>query len=202
MRWENLFDDLEGQWETARLQEDMEQRAEEERMRIARTVVRERMRALLADDAVCPLRISLADGTWIDLRAKVLGRDWVSGDLVVPGEPDTGREQRACILPLASVSALSLDRDQIRASLAPPSELPPERGIVDRIGLPFLLRDLCRRRARVELRLRDTTVAGTLDRVARDHVDIAVHEAGMPRRESAVSGYRLVPLAGIVLVRV
>ncbi|MFT7710280.1 hypothetical protein ACMT9Y_04910 [Clavibacter tessellarius] len=202
MRWDALFDDLEGQWETAQLAEERDQRAEEERVRVARTVLRDRLRALTAATAPRPLRVSLSDGTWIDLRAKVLGRDWVSGDLVVPGEPDAGREQRACILPLASIDALALDREQVRDSLAPTSALPPERGIVDRIGLPFVLRDLCRRRARVELRLRETVVGGTLDRVARDHVDVAVHEPGTPRRESEVRGYRLVPLTGIVLVRV
>ncbi|RIJ52499.1 hypothetical protein DZG00_04685 [Clavibacter lycopersici] len=202
MRWENLFDDLEGQWETARLAEERDQRAEEERVRVARTVMRDRLRALTASGQARALRLSLSDGTWIDLRAKVLGRDWMSGDLVVPGEEEASREERACILPLASIHAIALDREQVRSSLAPVSELPPERGIVDRIGLPFVLRDLCRRRARVELRLQDTVVGGTLDRVARDHVDVAVHEAGLPRRESAVSGYRLVPLAGIVLVRV
>jgi hypothetical protein len=202
MRWENLFDDLEGQWETARLAEERDQRAEEERVRVARTVLRDRLRALTSSDRARPLRLSLSDGTWIDLRAKVLGRDWVSGELTVPGDARPAHEERACILPLASVHALALDREQVRSSLAPVSELPPERGIVDRIGLPFVLRDLCRRRARVELRLRDTVVGGTLDRVARDHVDVAVHETGTPRRESAVSGYRLVPLAAIVLVRV
>jgi hypothetical protein len=202
LRWENLFDDLEGQWETARLAEERDQRAEEERVRVARTVLRDRLRALTASDPPRPLRLSLSDGTRIDLRAKVLGRDWLSGDLVVPGEARTAREEHACILPLASVHALALDRDQVRSSLAPVSELAPERGIVDRIGLPFVLRDLCRRRARVELRLHGTVVGGTLDRVARDHVDVAVHESGTPRRESAVTGYRVVPLAGIVLVRV
>jgi hypothetical protein len=202
VRWDNLFDDLEGQWETARLAEERDQRDEEERIRVARMVVRDRLRALTASDQARPLRVSLADGTWIDLRAKVLGRDWVSGDLVLPGGTDAGQAQSACILPLASIHALALDREQVRGSLAPQSALPPERGIVDRIGLPFVLRDLCRRRARVDLRLHGTTVAGTLDRVARDHVDVAVHEAGTPRRESEVSGYRLVPLVGIVLVRV
>ncbi|KDP90734.1 MULTISPECIES: hypothetical protein [Clavibacter] len=201
MRWENLFDDLEGQWETARLAEERDQRAEEERTRVARTVLRDRLRALTSADQARPLRLSLSDGTWIDLRAKVLGRDWMSGELTVPGDAPS-REERACILPLASIHVLALDREQVRASLAPVSELPPERGIVDRIGLSFVLRDLCRRRARVELRLRDAVVGGTLDRVARDHVDVAVHEVGTPRRESLVSGYRLVPLAGIVLVRV
>ncbi|WP_370551615.1 hypothetical protein [Clavibacter sp. VKM Ac-2873] len=170
-------------------------------MRVARTVMRDRLRALASSGHARPLRLSLSDGTWIDLRAKVLGRDWLSGELAVPGDPSP-QEERACILPLASIHTLALDREQVRASLAPVAELPPERGIVDRIGLSFVLRDLCRRRARVELRLRDTVVGGTLDRVARDHVDVAVHEAGAPRRESAVSGYRLVPLAAIVLVRV
>lgn len=202
MRWENLFDDLEGQWETARLAEDRDQRAEEERVRVARTVLRDRLRALTAPERAGPLRMSLSDGTWIDLRGKVLGRDWLSGDLVVPGEASASREERACIVPIPAIRALALDREQVRTSLQPVAELPPERGIVDRIGLPFVLRDLCRRRARVELRLPDAVVGGTLDRVARDHVDVAVHEAGTPRRESAVTGYRLVPLDGIVLIRI
>jgi len=44
-------------------------------------------------------------------------------------------------------------------------------------------------------------VHGTIDRVGRDHVDVAVHERGEVRRETAVSEYRLVPLMSLVLVK-
>ena len=65
-----------------------------------------------------------------------------------------------------------------------------------------MLRDLCRRRTSVELDLLDESLAGTIDRVGRDHLDLAVHEPGSARRESAVSQYRLVPFAQLSLVRV
>jgi len=43
-------------------------------------------------------------------------------------------------------------------------------------------------------------VHGTLDRVARDHLDLALHEPGTVRRDRAVRGIRIVPLERIVLV--
>ena len=46
----------------------------------------------------------------------------------------------------------------------------------------------------------DGIVHGTIDRVARDHVDLALHEPGSPRREREVQGYRIVPLDRVLLV--
>jgi hypothetical protein len=70
-----------------------------------------------------------------------------------------------------------------------------------RLGLPFVLRDLCRRRRPVELLLDGGALHGTVDRVGRDHFDVAVHERGAPRRESAVTEYRIVRLDQVLLVR-
>ena len=70
-----------------------------------------------------------------------------------------------------------------------------------RLGLPFVLRDLCRRRRQVEVTTADGILVGTIDRVGRDHVDLAVHESGTPRRESAVRDVLMLPIARIVLVR-
>jgi hypothetical protein len=64
-----------------------------------------------------------------------------------------------------------------------------------------VLRDLCRHRQPVELRLRDGRMHGTIDRVGRDHLDLAAHEPGAARREESVASYRIVRLAQIVLVR-
>jgi hypothetical protein len=44
-------------------------------------------------------------------------------------------------------------------------------------------------------------VHGTIDRVGRDHLDLAVHEAGQSRRQSAVQQYRVIPLDQLLLVR-
>ncbi|MET1017293.1 MAG: hypothetical protein ABWX76_10775, partial [Leifsonia flava] len=75
--------------------------------------------------------------------------------------------------------------------------------LTDRIGVSFVLRDLCRRRVYVQLHCRSTSPAihgGTLDRVAGDHVDLAVHEPGAPRRERNVSHQRLVPIREIAVI--
>ena len=72
--------------------------------------------------------------------------------------------------------------------------------LAERIGISFVLRDLCRRRTPVHLATDDGRVHGTIDRVARDHLDLALHEPGTPRRDREVRGIRIVPLERIVLV--
>jgi len=44
-------------------------------------------------------------------------------------------------------------------------------------------------------------VHGTIDRVGRDHFDLATHESGRPRRQSAVVDYRTIPLQQVLLLR-
>ena len=44
-------------------------------------------------------------------------------------------------------------------------------------------------------------VHGTIDRVGRDHLDLAVHEPGSVRRAKEVREVRIMPLGHIVLVR-
>ncbi|WP_166789680.1 hypothetical protein [Cryobacterium fucosi] len=88
---------------------------------------------------------------------------------------------------------------EVPASLA----AEPDRSarLVDRIGLSFVLRDLCRRRSSLEVHTRTGLLTGTIDRVGRDHIDLAVHAAGTLRRTQEVHQYRIVPLAEIQLVR-
>ena len=66
--------------------------------------------------------------------------------------------------------------------------------------LTIALRDLSRRRASVELRC-PAPLHGTIDRVARDHLDLAIHEAGTTRHPRHVVGVELVPFAAIDWVR-
>jgi hypothetical protein len=44
-------------------------------------------------------------------------------------------------------------------------------------------------------------LTGTLDRVGADHVELAEHPAGMPRRSEAVQGVTAVAIAAIAVVR-
>jgi hypothetical protein len=196
MRWDNLFDDLEGQLEQELGAEETDLRAEEERMRLGRLAVRDRLLALTVG-ADCPaVRVSLTDGSTLDLRTRTFGRDWISGDIV-----DQSARSAQFILPLDAIASLLLTRTQVRDSLADAARPESERGLSRRLGLAFVLRDLCRRRQSVELVLGDGMITGTIDRVGRDHLDLAVHEAGTVRRESLVSHYRVVPFSRVLMVR-
>jgi hypothetical protein len=44
-------------------------------------------------------------------------------------------------------------------------------------------------------------LAGTIDRAAADHLDIALHEPGIPRRAGVVTGHRIVPFAAVAWIR-
>jgi hypothetical protein len=73
--------------------------------------------------------------------------------------------------------------------------------VEQRLGLGYVLRGIARDRSPVTLVLRDAaTLAGTIDRVGADFVDLAEHPVGEPRRFREVRSTVLVPLAGIAAV--
>lgn len=199
MRWDNLFDDLEGQLEHELSAEEVDVRAEEERLRLGRLTIRDR---ILAVDEAQPkgspysIRVFLSDGSAIAVRPVTVGRDWFSADVV-----DDSTKSSQCIIPIAAIASLALSREQLAASLADDSGDARHASLPARLSLGFVLRDLCRRRSAVELRTAAGTLRGTIDRVGRDHLDLAVHEVGEARRDAAVSHVRMVPLAQVVLVR-
>lgn len=199
MRWDDLFDDLEGQLEHELSVDEVDLRAEEERLRLGRLALGDRIIAIRGSEpkhSPWSIRLRLMSGRYIDVRPDTIGRDWFSADLV-----GDGVRRGQCIVPLGAISGILLTRSQVAQSLTGPDPEQRERGLSARLTLGFVLRDLCRRRTSVELDLLDETLAGTIDRVGRDHLDLAVHEPGSARRESAVSQYRLVPFAQLSLVR-
>jgi hypothetical protein len=198
MRWDNLFDDLESQLEQEHNADEIDVRAEEERLRLGRMAMRDRLVALRETGVPGGggVRMLLTCGTAIAVRPVTFGRDWISGDLV---EESARRSQ--CIVPIASIAALLLDRLQVADSIQDEEQADEANGLSRRLGLGFVLRDLCRRRASVGLQLADGLVHGTIDRVGRDHLDLAAHEPGSQRRESQVTQYRVVPFSQLQLVR-
>lgn len=196
MRWDLLFDDLESQLDQEQRDEERALALEEERLRLGRLVLRDRLAAMARsaeDDPTATVRVELRGGRALELRPRSFGRDWMSAT-----RHGTGRVRGQCIVPLASIAAILPTRQQLERSLQPVAEPPSQ--LVERIGLGFVLRDLCRRRTAMHLTTEDGRVHGTLDRVARDHVDLAIHEPGVPRRERDVTGYRIVPLERMLLV--
>ncbi len=189
MRWERLFEDLQDQfaseWETERAALD----TEAERLRLARLPLRARLTALarpIAPEVV----VELVGGISVRGTISAVGEDWVGFE----GE-QIGVVRTAAVLSIAMAQA-----DVLRSAR---EEAPLSATLAERMGFGFVLRDLARRRAGVIVHRTDgTSVGGTIDRAAADHLDLAVHDADVPRRASAVTGLRLVPYAAVAWVRV
>jgi hypothetical protein len=188
MEWDRLFEDLEDQiasgWEAERAALD----AENERLRIARLDLRTRLTVLAAEG--CVATAVLADATAVRGRLRAVGADWTA---VQPYE-----SAGLSLLPEHAVELWSLDHGALLASGAAAEPLSPLR---ERMTFGFVLRDLARRRRGVTLRTRSgALLAGTIDRAGADHLDLALHDAGAPRRAQAVTGFRVVPFASILAV--
>jgi hypothetical protein len=197
MRWDDLFDDLESQLEQELGAEDDDLLAEEERLRLGRLTLRDRLLAMTrpAGTGVEELRLALRDGNMVSVAVGSIGRDWLLGELAGP-------RRGSCLLPLGAITGVFPAAHQLQRGIEVDSASDAPVAISARLGVSFVLRDLCRRRASLEV----TTAAGdslhgTIDRVGRDHLDLAEHEAGVPRRTSAVTRIRILPLEQLVLVR-
>ena len=195
MRWENLFDDLESQLEQELRAEEVDLAAEEERLRIGRLSVRDRLLGLCAVTGDEPIALALRDGSLVNVRPSTLGRDWLSGELR-EGE----RQQDQVVVPFSALAAIHLATARLPASLG---RVQPGRGpgISERIGVTFVLRDLARRRSPLVISTMQGDVTGTIDRVGRDHLDLAMHERDLPRRDRNVTGTRIILLDQVLLIR-
>lgn len=193
MRWDHLFDDLESQLEHELGAEEIDLLAEEERLRLGRLTLRDRIRAITPST----VRLTLTDGTRLLLALGATGRDWIAGEEI--RETGTGP---SCVVPIASIAAVFPDPAQSTASLAPDAGAASAVGsLAARLGLAFVLRDLCRRRAPLHITTPREQLHGTIDRVGRDHVDLAEHDRGVARRDRDVRALRMLPLDHIVMVR-
>jgi hypothetical protein len=201
VRWDRFFDDLEGQlaaeWEAERAALE----SEAERLRLARIDLRTRVAALAAN-AEGPVGIRLSDGSSLDARIAAVGADWLAA-------PDAEGARRLWLVPLWSLRGVQAAHGDLLRSARPPERADP---LAERVSFALALRDLARRRVGVALGVLPAgvdagvdaggTVTGTIDRVGADHLDLAVHDAGAPRRAADVRAYRLLPLAAVAWVRI
>ena len=190
VRWDRFFDDLEDQlaseWEAERHALD----TEAERLRLSRVALAERL-TLLAADAAAAYGFDLVDGTTLRAAVTGVGAGWAA---LRPAEGGG-----AVIVPFASILAIGTPHaDLLRSARPGPTRSP----LADRLTFGFVLRDLVRRRAGVAVHLTSGRVlTGTIDRAGADHLDLALHEPGAPRRADEVSGYRLIPFAAVAWIR-
>lgn len=201
MRWDSLFDDLESQLEQELHSDEGDLRAEEYRHRLGRLTLRDRIMTFSGASGTErePLSVELVTGEVLLVLPQAFGRDWFSADLATqPGASGV------VLVAVAAVAGVIVPKSSVTRSLEVPEQADNAPRLTDRIGLAFALRDLCRRRAFVEVHCStgaDATHSGTIDRVGRDHFDLAVHEPGVSRRERNVSHQRLVPFDMLAYIR-
>ncbi len=182
MRWQALFDDLEGQVEAAEAAELQAEVADRTRREFALLRVVDRLRAA-TDQRVA---VSVWGDGVVHGRLLDTGADWLLLEEV---------GQREALIPVAAVLGVT--------GLSSRSATPGSEGDVgSRLDLRRALRGLARDRAGVSVGLRDgSAVNGTLDRVGADHVELAEHLPGEARRAGAVRQVRLLPLTALGVLR-
>lgn len=182
MRWAALFADLEAQLEAAERAELAGEVADRSRREAALVRTADRLRAAVG----LPVGITLLGAGTLSGRLSDVGPDWLLVE-----EP--GRRE---VLVLSdAVLAVS----GLRTGTATPGS---EGEVGARLDLRWALRGLARSRTPVQVVLRDGSVlTGTLDRVGADHVELAEHAPGEPRRPTAVQSVRLLPLRGLAALR-
>jgi hypothetical protein len=182
MRWQQLFTDLQAEFDEAAVREE---RAElPSRSRAETSAVR------LAE------RLGGAVGGRVSLRCRGAGE--VAGRLAEAGvdwallADDAGREV------LVALPAVVVASGLLRSTAA---AVPASR-VRTALDLRWALRGLARDRSAVAVVLDDGGVlTGTVDRVGADFVELAEHAPDEFRRPGAVRSVRAVALAAVAVVR-
>ncbi|HIY66005.1 MAG TPA: hypothetical protein H9830_06990 [Candidatus Agrococcus pullicola] len=188
MRFDDLFDDLESQLESELGAVRREVADEEERFRVGKLELRHRIRR-----APGSIEAGLRDGYRIRLQPLAVGRDWLSGEVLEGAPSGTG-----AVVPFSSIAGLRLDEQSAYEAALPADD---ERfRLAERLSFGYVLRDFARRRTWVRVEA-PQPVGGTIDRVGRDHFDVAAHDCGTIRARGNVTHIQIVPFAAVGWIR-
>ncbi len=182
MRWQQLFADLQAQFDEAETAADRAEAASRARAEVG---------AVRLTD-----RLGGSFGAGVSIRCRGAGA--VSGVLTDAGADwvlltdDRGREllvSTAAVLAVGGLSRRTAAEDR-------------PGGVQARMTLRLVLRALARNRSPVQVVLADGgVVSGTVDRVGADFVEVAEHPLEEPRRAGAVQGVQAVLIDGVAVVR-
>ncbi|MDP9241357.1 MAG: hypothetical protein M3O55_12085 [Actinomycetota bacterium] len=184
-RWEALFGELEADLAESGAADLRAEVADRTRREQATLRLVDRLRPVIGHQ----VRVRLVAGGVAKGRLADVGADWL---LLA----DVGAELRAAVLvPLGQVAAID--------GLGVRSAMPGSEGrVAAALDLRHALRRLARDRAAVLVGMVDGgSVAGTLDRVGSDFIEVAVHPIGEPRRAAAVRQVLAIPIAAVSMVR-
>jgi len=182
MRWQQLFADLQAQFDEEEAAAERGEAASRARAEMGAVRLSQRLLGSLgAPISVTCRGAGLVAGVLVDV-----GPDWLLLD------DDRGRQYLIATAAVRAVGGLG------RAT--GPSG--PEGVVRSRLDLRRALRALARDRAGVQVVLDDGGVlTGTLDRVGADYVELAEHPADLPRRTEAVQGVRAIVISAVAVVR-
>jgi hypothetical protein len=180
LRWERLFDDLEAQLEAASAAELAGEVSERTRYERGQVTLADRLVAWVGQ----PVRLQLLGGATIAGRLEQAAQEWV----VVQHGPSV------VLVPLSALA------DVVGLGVA--ASMIDRQSVPRRLGLTAALRAVARDRSPVHVELIDgRAVAGTVDAVGADHLDLAEHPPDEPRRPGAVLRVHTLPLKAIAAVR-
>lgn len=178
MRWQDLFADLEREWEALAVAGRQAEIAERTRAELARVTLLDRMRG--------------SEG--LAVRATTRGGRDVEGVLVRVGADfalmDAPRTE--VLVPIDALASMTGLGDRVTAAYGP---------VTSTLGLRSALRGIAADRSVVTVSGAGGEHTGTVQRVGADFLEIAEHPADeVPRRDS-VHRARVVPFAAVDLLR-
>ncbi len=179
MRWERLFEDLEGQLEAASVAELAGEVAERTRIELGRLSFADRLMAAVGE----LVALDLLGGASVEGRLERAAEEWlVLRQGVLPA-----------LIPLRAVitvSGLGIAAAEQRSV------------VLRRLSFASVLRAVARDRSPVRIEsVSGRSLSGTVDAVGADHLDLAEHPADEPRRPAAVRRVLTVPFPAVAVVR-
>lgn len=182
MRWQQLFADLSAQFDAAEAAADSAELASRTRAEVGSVRMADRVRAAVGS----PVALRCRGAGRVEGRLVEVGVDWL---LLEDGQ------EREVLVAWGAVQSVQ--------GLGGSTAAPERTGVVyARLDLRWALRAAARDRSTVQLLLDDgSAMTGTLDRVGADHVELAEHALGEPRRAAAVRGVQTVALTAVSVVR-